>query len=62
MIETPTPDERIQIAYCPGCERASLTGDCGNDDHGRLQCPRCGTRLPADAFHDYIQDAVATYE
>ena len=52
------PDERIQAVRCIGCERLSLVGDCRHDDHKRLQCPRCGTRVPAYAIHDYVLSGV----
>jgi len=53
MTDAPDADERSQAVRCIGCERISLVGDCHADDHKRLQCPRCGTRLPVEAIHEY---------
>jgi len=61
------PDELLTVAYCPGCELVSLAGDCKTGDHpqdgtgDQLFCPRCGTRLSADHFHDYVDKGVVDH-
>jgi len=62
MTDAPDADERIQAVRCIGCDRLSLVGDCHADDHKRLQCPRCGTRLPVEAIHEYVRESVTRYD
>jgi phage FluMu protein Com len=61
MTDAPDADERIQTVRCIGCDRLSLVGDCHADDHKRLQCPRCGTRVPVEAIHGYVHESVTGY-
>lgn len=58
------PPEVVTLLYCHGCERLSPAGDAQTykSDPDSLSCPRCGTKLAADSFHDYADLEVADYE
>jgi len=60
--------EVLTLVHCRGCEMASLAGDvipgghCSDGTGHQLQCPRCGTPLNAESFHDYVDMGVVDYE
>jgi len=61
------PDEILTVANCPGCEQPTLAGDLeapspGGTTGGQLVCPRCGTRIDAGMFYDYVDVRVVEYE
>lgn len=62
------PDEVLTLYHCKGCEMVGVAGDVEqfghpSDDTGdQLQCPRCGTRLNAESFYDYVDIRKVDYE
>lgn len=67
-MATEKPDEIVTLYHCRGCEMASMAGDVVPSGHvsdgsgDQLQCGRCGTRLNADSFFDYVDVRVVDYE
>jgi hypothetical protein len=63
---TEEPDELITLAYCPGCETLALPADLiskkdGYSEQSQLSCPRCGTRVSADNYYDYVEFTMTDY-
>jgi hypothetical protein len=61
------PAEVLTLFHCPGCEMNGFVGDAKPCDHpqaekgDQLRCHRCGTRLSAVNFHDYVDTRVVEY-
>ena len=59
------PDEVVTVAYCPGCEQLSFPADLAESDtiaSDQLCCARCGTKIAAADFFDYVDMRVVDYE
>jgi hypothetical protein len=63
-MPTNEPDEIITVAHCRGCEQLSFPGDldqCGTGPSDQVSCPRCGTKIAARDFFDYVEYRVVEY-
>lgn len=61
------PDEVVTVYHCYGCEmtdiagNAERTGHVSDDTGDQLACGKCGVRLNADCFYDYVDIRVVDY-